>query len=359
MNIDVVRDYYGKVLQSSSDLRTDACCTPSDVPEDVKAVLCNVHEEVLAKYYGCGLVVPQALEGTRVLDLGCGSGRDVYALAQLTGPTGEVVGVDMTDEQLAVAERHVEWHRTRFGYQNSNCRFLKGYIEKLGDLGLEAESFDLIVSNCVVNLSEDKGEVLRGAHRLLKNGGEMFFADVYADRRLDQDLRRHPVLVGECLGGALYWNDFVNLAKQCGFTDPRLVAARPLEVTDMELSEKVGAARFVSATYRLFKIDGLDHGCENHGQTAIYLGGIPQAQDVFHLDAHHPFPRGQVVPVCGNTQKMLSNSRFRPFFEPIGDETKHYGLFPGCGTVNPFVALQGRTENGPGLQQTVKPPSCC
>jgi arsenite methyltransferase len=105
-------------------------------------------------------VVPAALEGARVLDLGSGSGRDVYLIAQLVGASGEAVGVDMTDEQLATAQSHIDWHAQRFGYARPNVRFLKGYIEKLGELGLEPASFDLIVSNCVINLSIDRPAVL-------------------------------------------------------------------------------------------------------------------------------------------------------------------------------------------------------
>lgn len=341
MSIEVVRDYYGRILQTSADLKTDACCTSGGMPDYLKEALSNVHDEVLAKFYGCGLVLPEAVEGTRVLDLGCGSGRDVYALAQLVGATGEVVGVDMTDEQLHVAEKHVEWHQDRFGYPRANTRFLKGYIEKLSDLNLKPASFDLVVSNCVVNLSPDKGAVLRGALELLKPGGEIYFADVYADRRLDDDIKEHPVLLGECLGGALYWNDFLQLARQSGFTDPRLVSARPLEVNDSSIIEKIGAARFVSATYRLFRIDEMEAGCENYGQTAIYLGGIANHYNVFHLDADRAFPRGQVVPVSGNTQRILSTSRFRQHFELIGNCSRHYGVFPGGGAKDPIEMAYG------------------
>ena len=103
--IEVVKDYYGKQLQSSEDLKTTACCDVSAVPEWLKPLLANIHPEVLSRYYGCGLIAPDLLEGCRILDLGCGTGRDVYVLAQLVGPTGEVVGLDMTDEQLAVAKK--------------------------------------------------------------------------------------------------------------------------------------------------------------------------------------------------------------------------------------------------------------
>lgn len=106
MNIEAVKDYYGKTLRGSDDLKTKACCTPNNMPERVKALLANIHDEVLAKYYGCGLVVPEMLDGWRVLDLGCGSGRDVYALSQIVGASGEVVGVDMTPEQLETARAY-------------------------------------------------------------------------------------------------------------------------------------------------------------------------------------------------------------------------------------------------------------
>src|SRR5499427_600687 len=217
MNLEVVKDYYGKVLKTSKDLKPSACCDGGGVPAHLEPLLGNVHEEVRAKYYGCGIVVPAALQGCRVLDLGSGSGRDVYMIAQLVGPEGEVVGVDMTDEQLETARSHIDWHMRTFGYARPNVKFLKGYIEKLGELGLEPESFDVIVSNCVINLSGDKPAVLRGAYELLKPGGELYFADVYCDRRLPDAVTSDPVLYGECLGGALYWNDFLPMAKRAGF----------------------------------------------------------------------------------------------------------------------------------------------
>ena len=138
----------------------------------------NVHSEVKTRYYGCGLVVPDQLAGLRILDLGCGAGRDCYMLSQWVGSTGRVVGVDMTDEQLAVAKKYIEWHRQRHGYSEANVEFYKGYIERLSDLDFPDNSFDIIVSNCVINLSPDKEAVLKEAYRILKPGGELFFSDV-------------------------------------------------------------------------------------------------------------------------------------------------------------------------------------
>jgi len=132
-------------------------------------------------------------------------------------------------------------------------RFLEGYIERLGELGLEDASFDVIVSNCVINLCPDKAAVLREVFRLLKGGGEFYFSDVYADRRVPAAVRDDPVLYGECLGGALYCQDFLALARAAGFADPRLVEDRALAVTDQALAARLGNIRFFSATWRRFR----------------------------------------------------------------------------------------------------------
>jgi SAM-dependent methyltransferase len=338
MDHDSVKLYYGKVLKSTDDLKTSACCTADAMPQHLKALAAKIHPEVSAKYYGCGLVHPTELEGRRVLDLGAGSGRDAYMLAQLVGETGEVVGIDMTDEQLDVARRHVDWHARKFGYEKPNTRFLQGYIERLGDLGLEPGTFDVIVSNCVINLSIDKPAVLKGAFDLLKPGGELYFSDVYADRRLGVDLAKDPELYGECLGGALYWNDFLSLAKGAGFLDPRLVTSRPLDVNNEAIRKKLGAAKFFSATYRLFKLEGLDPACEDYGQAVFYKGTVAEEPDMFVLDGHHHIEKGRIFPVCGNTWRMLASTRFARHFTFVGDFDTHYGIFPGCGTSIPFTA---------------------
>jgi SAM-dependent methyltransferase len=344
----IVQDYYGQQLQTSADLKTTACCDISQVPAWLKPLLAKIHPDVLAKYYGCGLVCPPLLEGCRVLDLGCGSGRDVYALAQLVGPRGHVVGVDMTPEQLAVARQHQAFHAKEFGVDN--VTFLEGLIEDLDALDLQPHSFDVIVSNCVVNLSPDKAAVLKGVHKLLKPGGEFFFSDVYANRRVPEAVRNDPVLYGECLGGALYWNDFTRLAHDAGFADPRLVEDRPLEITDPVLAQRTGTLRFFSATYRLFKLDELlETACEDYGQAVIYRGSIPNAAHSLLLDKHHEFETGRVFPVCGNTWHMLHSTRFASHFDFIGDFSKHFGIFEGCGTSMPYEA---GTSAGPAA-------ACC
>lgn len=342
-----VQEYYGKTLQASEDLQTNACCTDDVMPDFLKSVLSNIHDEVMMRYYGCGLVCPELLTGAKILDLGSGSGRDVYALAQLVGEQGEVVGVDMTDEQLEVANRHIEYHSERFGFAKTNTRFKKGYIEKLNELDLEPGSFDLIVSNCVINLSTDKEAVLKQAFELLKLGGEIYFSDVYADRRVPQTLVDDPLLYGECLSGALYWNDFINLAKKAGFADPRLVSDRPITIENPKISAKVGHINFFSATYRLFKLPDLESHCEDYGQAVIYQGSIEHQPNAFTLDKHHHIETGKVFPVCGNTWKMLHDTRFKPHFKFIGNFDTHFGIFDGCGTSMPFD-LDKDQSNGAG-----------
>ena len=336
---DIVKEYYGSTLAGSCDLKTDACSTLDMPREDVRKAIGAVHDEVSSRYYGCGLAIPPVLEGLKVLDLGSGAGRDVYALAKLVGETGHVTGVDMTDEQLAVARQYEDWHAEKFGYAKPNTRFVKGYLESLSELDLEPGSFDLIISNCVINLCTDKPAVFSAAYDLLKPGGEVYFADVYADRRMPQELIDDPILYGECLSGALYWGDYNAMAKAAGFRDPRIVEHRPLGIIDPQLKERLGAIRFASVTARLLKLPDLDIGCEDYGQAVIYKGGIKGMEKAFKLDADHIFEVGKVEPVCGNSLGMLVDTRFAPFFDVVGEGKTHYGVYPGCGSPDVFAPV--------------------
>lgn len=326
-NIEIsesVRHYYGQVLQSSDDLKTSACCSIDAMPSYLKALLAGLHPEVLERFYGCGSPLPPALTGKTVLDLGCGTGRDCYLLSKLVGPSGRVIGVDMTPEQLEIAVRHRDWHAERFGY--GNVDFLYGHIENLAAVGIADNSIDVVVSNCVINLSPEKPTVLAEIFRVLKTGGELYFSDVFADRRIPAELRQDPVLLGECLGGALYWEDFRRILHDLGCPDVRAVKQNPISLDDPEVFAKIGMVKFNAVTVRAFKMP-LEDRCEDYGQVAVYLGGIDQHPHSFDLDDHHHFETGRPLRVCGNTADMLSASRYGGYFQVSGDKSRHFGLF--------------------------------
>lgn len=325
------RRYYGEVVKSSADLKTTACCTPDSQPDHVRAALPFIADEILERYYGCGSPIPLSLEGLMVLDLGCGTGRDSYIMSKLVGPEGFVTGIDMTEAQIRVAEKYIGVQTARFGYGRPNCRFLFDDIEH-AERYFAPGSLDLVISNCVINLVQDKLRILRQIHSLLKEGGELYFSDIYADRRVPGELQKDPVLHGECLGGALYEKDFLRVARRAGFLDPRVMSRRPIDIANRDVRKRIGNIRFFSVTYRLWKINGLEDACEDFGHVAVYRGGIPEAAFAFPLDHGHVFELNRPERICGNTALMLTRTRFRNCFEVLGDFSAHFGAFAGCAT---------------------------
>jgi SAM-dependent methyltransferase len=325
--IEDVKAYYGMVLETVRDLKTNACRCAETIPAAHRAILETVDDEILDKFYGCGSPIPPALDGCAVLDLGCGSGRDAYLASYLVGPKGSVVGVDMTDEPLAVAASHRQSQAKRFGFLRSNVDFRKGYIEDLAKVGVADNSIDVVISNCVINLSPAKDQVFAEIFRVLRPGGELFFSDVFADRRLPPALRDDPVLLGECLAGALYIEDFRRLLRAVGCPDFRVMTKNRITIGNAAVEAKVGAATFWSMTIRAFKIASLEDLCEDYGQVAAYRGTIPDHPHRFVLDDHHTLVTGKPMLVCGNTAAMLGETRFARHFKIDGDRSVHFGAF--------------------------------
>jgi len=178
----------------------------------------------------------------------------------------------------------------------------------------------------VLNLSPDKEKVFQEIFRVLRPGGELYFSDIFADRRIPKSLTADPVLRGECLGGALYVEDFRRLLIKSGCPDYRVVSTRPLRIGNRELEEKIGMVGFSSDTVRAFKLP-LEDRCEDYGQVAFYLGTIPGIPHGFPLDDHHHFQTHRPMLVCGNTADMLSLTRYSDHFRIEGDKSTHFGLF--------------------------------
>lgn len=335
-----VRTYYGETLQSSDDLRTTACCSIDAMPVPLRTILSQLHPEVRDRFYGCGSPLPPVLEGMTVLDLGCGSGRDAYLLSNLVGEHGRVIGVDMTAQQLDVAQRHRAFHAQAFGHAQSNVTFHLGDLADLAALGITDNSVDVIVSNCVLNLVPDKRRAFAETLRVLKPGGELYFSDVFSDRRLPRELLADPVLLGECLAGALYVEDFRRLMTELGVSDVRVCTRSPIALTDAAIEQRIGFANFESITWRAFKLP-LEDRCEDYGEVATYLGGIAGQEHRFALDDQHLFEHGKTAAVCGNTADMLSASRYAAHFRLDGDKQRHYGLFGS-------VAAKATSDATPG-----------
>lgn len=208
------------------------CCAPSgsEVSENLYGAddIAALPEEAVLASLGCGN--PTALidlrEGEKVLDLGSGGGIDVLLSARRVGPTGFAYGLDMTDEMLALAQAN----QAKAGV--SNVAFLKGRIE---DIPLPANAVNVVISNCVINLSADKGRVLREAFRVLTPGGRFAVSDVVADGHVPAELRSNMEAWVGCLAGALEVEEYQRLLTDAGFEDVSVTITRRYTVAEAGL----------------------------------------------------------------------------------------------------------------------------
>lgn len=318
-----LRHYYGRHLNKSSDLSQKACCT-DETQKRHADILASIPDEVRERHYGCGCPIPgDDLTGLSVLDLGSGAGVDAFIVSRKVGAGGFVHGIDMTDEQLEIAGRYASEVARRFGYHQPNTAFHKDFIEVAQSI--PDSSIDLVISDCVINLSPRKDLVFETIHRVLKESGEFYISDIAADRRVPDGIREDPELLAECLGGAMYEHDWFDTMKDCGFIDPRVV--RRVVVQDEAKGEPIA---FSSLTVRAFKFaEPLDRRCEDYGQFAAYRGNLDDSPARFIFDDHHVFEAHRPTAVCRNTARMISETRLGKYFDVTGP-VKHFGLFP-CG----------------------------
>jgi len=228
-----VQERYGAVAQRVAAGATDAgccgssgCCgTTTESWDPITADLYDAGQtaglpaEALLASLGCGnpTALAELHEGEVVLDLGSGGGIDVLLSAKRVGPTGKAYGLDMTDEMLALALEN----KAKAGA--TNVEFLKGHIESIP---LPSNTVDVIISNCVINLSGDKRKVLTEAFRVLKPGGRFAVSDVVVRGDIPDELRRSVDLWTGCVGGALEEQEFLTLLRDVGFDNPSIESTR-------------------------------------------------------------------------------------------------------------------------------------
>lgn len=255
----VVREKYGRVAADvasgtkSSCCGSSACCGSSSEAWD--PITSNLYDqgqtagipaEALLASLGCGnpTALAQLNEGETVLDLGSGGGIDVLLSAKRVGPSGKVYGLDMTDEMLALANEN----KRRAGADN--VEFLEGEIESIP---LPDDSVDVVISNCVINLSADKPRVLREAFRVLKPGGRFAVSDVVVRGDAPPDIRRSMELWIGCVAGALEEMDYRDLLADAGF---RRIEVEPTRIYKVEDAEAFLAGSGLDPATFAARIDG-------------------------------------------------------------------------------------------------------
>jgi arsenite methyltransferase len=230
---EVVREKYGqaalRVHTGSSSCcgastALESCCDPITTNLYDAAQSSQIPEDALKASLGCGnpTALAQLNPGETVLDLGSGGGIDVLLSARRVGPTGKVYGLDMTDEMLALAREN----QRKAGVEN--VEFLRGEIESIP---LPDNSVDVIISNCVINLSADKDRVLREAYRVLKQGGRFAVSDVVVRGDVPAEVRQNVLLWVGCIAGALQDTEYISKLGDAGF---EAVEIEPTRVHNIE-----------------------------------------------------------------------------------------------------------------------------
>ena len=291
----VVREFYAKAAEEP---QADLCC-PMDIdPAEVS----HIPREVMDRFYGCGSPVGVAglVSGETMLDLGSGGGIDCFIAARKVGPKGRVIGVDMTDEMLAVANRNRAVVAETLGYDVVDFR--RGFLEQIP---VESKTIDLITSNCVINLSPDKKAVFGEMWRVLKDHGRAVVSDIVSRESVPDHLRVNPRLWGECLSGALTEEEFTAYLEQAGFYG--------LQILKRDYWKTVEGCTFYSVTLRGFKYEKTA-GPLFTGQRAVYLGPQKAVMD----EEGHLFPRNEPIEISNDTAAKLSRPPYRGSFLILG-----------------------------------------
>jgi SAM-dependent methyltransferase len=236
----VVQEFYRDAAEETKEeILNPVCYDPS--------LIDHIPEEYRFRGYGCGSPVLDAKlqPGERVVDLGCGRGVECFIAARQVGPQGLATGIDMLDNMLALAGQGAAAVEKRLGYKN--LEFHKGYLESLP---LKDEQTDVVLSNCVMNLSAHKRRAFAEIHRVLKAGGRLVISDVVCEQEPSAALRNDELLRGECIAGALTQKDLVGILEETGFIAIRLIKRFPYRV--------VRGHPFFSLTFEAYKPNPTD-----------------------------------------------------------------------------------------------------
>jgi 7,8-dihydro-6-hydroxymethylpterin dimethyltransferase len=295
----LVRDYYGKAAETP---QAELCC-PTKFDE---AEIGHIPQAVIDRFYGCGSPVSSTdlKAGETFLDLGSGAGIDVFIAAKKVGAEGRAIGVDMTDPMLAVAAENKPLVAANLGFDV--VEFRKGFLEAIP---LEARSVDAVTSNCVVNLSPDKGKVFSEIWRVLKDNGRAVIADIVSGREVPPHLKTNADLWGECTVGALTEEGFIGALEKAGFYG--------IEILKKVYWKSIEGYPFYSVTARGWKFEKTA-GCVFRGQRAVYLGPGKALLD----EEGHTFPRGLEVEICTDTAAKLSAAPYNASFHVIEPDGK-------------------------------------
>jgi len=287
----IVRDFYGQAATAPQP----ALCCPGGYPAEDTG---HIPKEVLNIAYGCGSPMGLAAieSGETVIDLGSGGGIDCFIAAKKVGDKGRVVGIDMTDEMLLLAHQSKIAVAANLGYDV--VEFKKGYLESIP---LPDQFADLITSNCVVNLSPDKGMVFVEMWRVLKDFGRIVISDTVSASCLPSGMKANPRLWGECIAGALTEDAYLSDLERAGFYG--------LSVIKKSFWREVEGYQFYSVVIRGYKF-AKKADCDYIGQRAIYLGPM---QAVIDEEGHH-FPRNLPVAVCTDTAAKLAAAPYAGLF---------------------------------------------
>ncbi|MFQ5993240.1 MAG: methyltransferase domain-containing protein [Nitrospiraceae bacterium] len=287
-----VSERYGKAAAAGEQM----CCPTGYDFEDLRTF---VPEEVLRISYGCG--TPAGLEtvklGETVLDIGSGGGIDCFEASRRVGPSGHVIGIDMTDTMLSIAQRNCPIVATNLGYATGNVEFRKGMADKMP---VDSEVVDLIISNCVINLAPDKRKVFKEMFRVIKPGGRFTISDIVSDQPVPNYLVHDTEKWGDCLSGALQVGEYVQGMREAGFEGIHQVQFIPWRVID--------GIHFLSITLTGFKPAGVLE--TNGARFATLLGPFSEVTD----ELGQTYRRGIPQAVGAATAQLLHTAPFQAFF---------------------------------------------